>query len=87
MLQMEHERAQKKINETAKKAERLEDLKRRNDQKYLQEQAAREKMKQEKLLAPNGDSFQAVRKQQENQIRNAKLRMYQTKQQDVKQVK
>jgi len=35
---MEHERAQKKITETATKAEKLEKLKRDNDNRYLQEQ-------------------------------------------------
>ena len=35
MLQMEHEKAQKKIMETQKKAKQLEQLKARNDERYM----------------------------------------------------
>ena len=36
MLQMEHEKAQKKIEDTSHKVTQLEQLKVRNDQKFLQ---------------------------------------------------
>ena len=36
MLQLEHDRAQKKIDETTNKAVKLEQLKVQNDQKYIQ---------------------------------------------------
>lgn len=35
MLQTEHDRAHKKINETSKKADMLEKLKEENDRKYI----------------------------------------------------
>jgi hypothetical protein len=34
---MEHERAQKKIDETSKKADMLEKLKERNDKKFIEQ--------------------------------------------------
>ena len=39
MLQTEHERAHKKINETSRKAEMLEKLKEENDAKYIEREA------------------------------------------------
>ena len=35
MLQMEHEKAQKKIQETAKKTDELINLRKRNDERFL----------------------------------------------------
>lgn len=35
MLQMEHEKAQKKIQETAKKTEELVNLRKRNDDRFM----------------------------------------------------
>ena len=35
MLQMEHEKAQKKIHETAKKTEELVNLRKRNDDRFM----------------------------------------------------
>jgi len=38
MLQMEHEKAQKKIQETAKKTEELVNLRKRNDDRFMRQQ-------------------------------------------------
>lgn len=46
---MEHERAQKKINETANKTENLEKLKQKNDQEYMLKLAERERQEREKV--------------------------------------
>ena len=43
MLQMEHERAQKKITETYVKAENLERLKEQNNEKFLKQLQEKEK--------------------------------------------
>jgi len=40
MLQMEHEKAQKKIKETAKKTEELVNLRKRNDERFMRVSAA-----------------------------------------------
>lgn len=49
MLQMEHERAQKKINETSNKTENLEKLKQKNDKEYMLKLAERERQEREKV--------------------------------------
>lgn len=38
MLQMEHEKAQKKIQETAKKTDELVNLRKRNDERFMRQQ-------------------------------------------------
>eukprot|EP00347_Sterkiella_histriomuscorum_P013892 403362963 len=81
MLQMEHEKAQKKIMETQKKAKQLEDLKARNDQKFIM-QLKNDQMNNGNLKgAQNGNLEQ--QKAQRDQIEKAKFMMYQQKHQAV----
>ena len=49
MLQMEHEKAQKKIVETAKKTDELIELRRRNDERHARKMAEQQKKEQDKL--------------------------------------
>jgi len=87
MLQTEHERAHKKINETSKKAEMLERLKEENDARFVEKLELRERREQETVRPANGQTFAELRRQQQNQIKEARLSMYQIKRQEVKAVK
>lgn len=61
MLQLEHERAQKKISDTENKTQQLEKLKFQNDQKYVRDYLERERKKEmEKTM--NGVPFAQQRK-------------------------
>ena len=62
MLQMEHERAQKKITETYTKAENLERLKEQNNMKYMKNLEAKQKREAELKRADNGKTYAEVRK-------------------------
>lgn len=63
MLQLEHEKAQKKIDETAKRAEKFEQLKIQNNQKYLQDLAEREKRAHDAVRTSSGVPYAEVRRQ------------------------
>lgn len=58
---MEHERAQKKINETQNKAETLERLKHENNQKFLRQLKEQELKEQQRSVAKNGETFADLR--------------------------
>lgn len=84
---MEHERAQKKIEETAKKAEDLEKLKEANNQKFLEEIQEKEKKMKEQVQTAEGVPYVEIRRKQQQMVKEKKLGMYMTKQQEVKAVK
>ncbi|CDW89333.1 UNKNOWN [Stylonychia lemnae] len=85
MLQMEHEKAQKKIMETQKKAKQLEDLKAKNNEKFLQ-QLKYEQEHKGSLKGAQSGNFE-IQKAQREQIQNAKFSMYQQKAEAVSGLK
>ena len=58
---MEHQRAQKKINETYSKAETLERLKHENNQKYMRQMKEQEVKEAQRNQAKNGETFADMR--------------------------
>lgn len=62
MLQTEHERAHKKINETSRKADMLEKLKEENDAKFIQQMRLKEVRDTEKVRPSNGQTFADLRR-------------------------
>lgn len=74
MLQMEHEKAQKKIKETAKKTEELVNLRKRNDDRFMRQQmsvAEREEAKRH-----GGYVAFEGQKQRRKNVQDARLNMY-----------
>ena len=69
MLQMEHDRAQKKIQETYTKAENLERLKEQNNQRFLLKIQEKERREQAQKITENGKTFAEVRKDQLEHIK------------------
>lgn len=87
MLQLEHDRAQKKINETTSKAVQLEKLKVQNDQKYIQMLQHQQYMKMMQRMTANGEMKSEVRLQQVENVKQAKFQHFQKKKQEAAQLK
>ena len=87
MLQMEHERAQKKINETQNKAETLERLKHENNQKFLRQLKEQEIREAQRNQAKSGETFADVRAKQAKKIQEAKKQLMQAKANEADMVK
>ena len=73
MLQQEHEKAQKKIQETSAKTEELINLRKRNDERYLKQQLAQEERMRKKY---ENQLMYEEQKARRAQVQNAKLSMY-----------
>lgn len=84
MLEQEHQKAEKKIDETTKKAAKLEQIKEINDQTYLQTIADMEK---KRMGVRTGHNYQIERRNRQSLIDNAKIEMYQIKKREVQQMK
>ena len=87
MLQLEHDRAQKKIDETTSKAVKLEQLKTQNDQKYIQMLQHQQYMKMMQKMTANGEMKQELRLQQVESVKQAKYNSFQKKKLEATQLK
>ena len=84
MLQMEHEKATKKISETSKKTDELIRLRQVNDLKFQKE--AEEQEARKKAALDGAGSNYAVEQQRRQQIQAAKFNMYNNKKKLVQDV-
>ena len=84
MLKLEHDKAERKIEETTHKAVKLEKLRDDNDKAYLRQIMDQERKRAGYMTTSN---FHLERKHRQNAIEKAKLSMYESKKQEVLQVK
>jgi len=85
MLQIEHEKAQKKVNDTAKKTNELVQLRMQNDMRF-QEKTNDRSNKQHEQRAKQELHYQQSQERR-NQVKNAKLGMYMGKRAGVQSVR
>jgi len=85
LLELEHKRAMKKIQEASKRAESMADLKNRNDQRFM-EKVLREEAKRQQLREEQQANFDKQKGQKQG-IQEARFSMYLVKNQQVKNVK
>lgn len=63
MLQLEHQRATKKINETTTKANQLEKLKKENDERYMKQLLDQKRKSMNDKRNTSGINFSEIRQQ------------------------
>mmetsp|Transcript_40637 Transcript_40637/g.53302 ORF Transcript_40637/g.53302 Transcript_40637/m.53302 type:complete len:109 (+) Transcript_40637:209-535(+) len=85
MLQMEHEKAQKKIQETAKKTDELVNLRKRNDDRFMRQQL--EQQHREEQKRQGGYAAFEGQKQRRKNVQDARYNMYVSKLQGAQAVK
>ncbi|CDW90942.1 UNKNOWN [Stylonychia lemnae] len=85
MLQLEEERALKKINETKKKTSQILDLKKKNDEKF-QKQLVEQQQNLGSLKTNQSTNYEKRQKQLID-IKQKQLQMYESKKQDAEQLK
>eukprot|EP00347_Sterkiella_histriomuscorum_P014562 403360405 len=85
MLQLEEDRAMKKINETRKKTQQILDLKRKNDEKF-QKQVMDEQKNQGNLRTNQSSNFEK-RQKQLNDVKQKQMEVQHSKKQEAEQMK
>ena len=85
MLQQEHQKAQKKIQETAKKTDELIGLRQKNDEEFQRQQE--NNMKREQQAKNSSQYAYQEQKMRRQQVNDAKFNMYMTKKQGVQAVR
>ena len=85
LLELEHRRAMKKIQEASKRAETMAELKAHNDQRFM-EKVLMEEAKRQQLRDQQQANFDKHKGQKQG-IQEARFSMYLVKNQQVKNVK
>lgn len=83
MLEQEHQKAQRKIDETNDKATKLEQIKEENEKNYLRTIQEMER----KHHRNNSQSYHLERRNRQNLIDNAKIEIYNSKKREVQEMK